>query len=239
MGTVNIDEDDASVGARTLQRAGRWDEALATLTTDAFAARAEILTDRHWWRLDNPKKAEEAIAALLPHDPTLAGYLDAQLRYTRLLFNLDPLPADRNQAHAGFTAAAANPHHAGWATFWLGVLADNIDNDPVLAATAYQQALALAQQDSDTLLESYAVRHIGDHLLKQDRDQGIAQLRRSYYLRAALGVRPQTAAAAFTLAGELSPGLEADLLHETARFTAHELRLTWLTAALHKDHEES
>jgi hypothetical protein len=62
-------------------------------------------------------------------------------------------------------------------------------------------AFALAQQDSDTLLESYAVRHIGDHLPKHDRDQGIARLRRSYHLRTALSVRPQTAAAAVTLAG--------------------------------------
>jgi hypothetical protein len=76
-------------------------------------------------------------------------------------------------------------------------------------------------------------------LLKQDRDQGIAQLRRSYHLRAALGARPQTAAAAFTLAGELSPGPEADLLRETAGLTAHELRLTWLAAALHNVHEQN
>jgi hypothetical protein len=48
--------------ARQLQRAGRWDLALDLLAAErpdpsATALRAEILVDRHWWRLD---RAEEA-----------------------------------------------------------------------------------------------------------------------------------------------------------------------------------
>ncbi|MBB2946715.1 hypothetical protein FB565_006483 [Actinoplanes lutulentus] len=223
---------DASATARLLHRAGRWDQALAVLTPDAFAARAEILVDRHWWRLDEPEAAAEAVEALLPRDPVLAGHLDAQLRYTRLLFDLSPLPDDQRQAHHGFRTATADPRLAGWATFWLGVFADMIESDPASAAEAYRKALEHAHSQGDTLLESYAVRHLGDHLLKTDRDRGIAQLRRSYHLRAALGARPQTAAAALTLAGELTPGAEADQLHEAAELTARELQLTWLTAAL-------
>lgn len=57
-------------------------------------------------------------------------------------------------------------------------------------------------------------------------------LRRSYHLRAALGARPQTAAAALTLAVELPVGPEADQLREVASIAARELRLTWLLSAL-------
>jgi hypothetical protein len=161
------------------------------------------------------------------------------LRYTGLLFDLDPFPGDRHQPHAGLTAAAADPRHAGWATFWLGVLADNTDNDPGSAAPTHQRAFTLTQQDGDTLLESYAVRHLGDHSLDHDRDQGYRPVTPVIPFAAPLGAGPQTAPAAFTLAGELSPGPEADLLRETARLAARELRLTWLTAAIHNDHEHA
>ena len=57
-------------------------------------------------------------------------------------------------------------------------------------------------------------------------------LRRSLYLRSALGARPQTAAAQATLAGELTPGPERDMLVEAARSAASELGLTWLNKQL-------
>ncbi|MFF4803394.1 hypothetical protein ACFY1U_34165 [Streptomyces sp. NPDC001351] len=218
--------------ARMLHRMGRWDEALAMLPTDAVAERAEILVDRYWWRLDGAAAAEEAVSALQPSHSVLAGFLTAQIRYTRLLFSLDPLPEDLQRAREDFTTATADPRLTGWATFWLGVLADHIDKDPGAAKTAYRQALGHAQEHGDALLESYAVRHIGAHLLEQDREQGIAQLRRSYHLRASLGARPQTAAAALTLAGELPPGAETDQLRETSALTARELELTWLLRTL-------
>lgn len=224
--------DGGTAVARMLHRMGRWDEALAMLPPDALAERAEILVDRHWWRLDGGAAAEEAVSALQPSDPVLAGFLTAQIRYTRLLFSLDPLPDDLQRAREDFTTATADPRLTGWATFWLGVLADNINKDPDAAKTAYRQALGHAQEHGDAMLESYAVRHIGAHLLEQDREQGIAQLRRSYHLRASLGARPQTAAAALTLAGELPPGAETDQLRETSGLTARELELTWLLRAL-------
>ncbi|RAG81754.1 hypothetical protein DN069_31110 [Streptacidiphilus pinicola] len=224
--------DGGAAVARMLKRMGRWDEALAALPTDAVAERAELLVDSFWWRLHGSEEAEEAVGALLQTGPILAGYLGAQIRYTRLLFDLGPRPDDLQQARQGFAAARDDVPLAGWATFWLGVLADNIDEDPHTAGAAYQQALKHARDHSDALLESYAARHLGDHLLDHDHEHGIAQLRRSYHLRAALGARPQTAAAALTLAAELPPGAEADQLREAAGLTARELGLTWLLRAL-------
>jgi hypothetical protein len=212
-----------------LRRAGRWDEALACA---AAADHAEILVDRHWWLLDDPAEAHEAVAELASSDPLRAGYLDAQLRYTRLLFARDPQADDASRARDAFTAATADLRFTGWATFWLGVLADNIDQKPDEAEVAYRRAQERAVAQGDALLESYTVRHIGANLLKDRRGEGLRLLRRSYHLRAALGARPQTAAAALILAAELPASPEADQLREAASIVASELRLTWLLSAL-------
>jgi hypothetical protein len=84
-------------------------------------------------------------------------------------------------------------------------VADNIHDDPGIARQRYDEALALNRDDDDLLLESYIVRHQGDHLIKSDRPAGEMLLRRSLYLRSALGARPQTAAAQAMLADELPP----------------------------------
>jgi hypothetical protein len=218
--------------ARALQRAGRWDEALAVLPAGELAARAEILADRFWWRLDDPAEAESAVRDLASCDAVRSGFYGAQLGYTRLLFQLGPRAGDLDQTRDGFAAAACDPRLDGWGTFWLGTLADNIDQDPEAAARCYATALSLSRRHDDPLLESYAVRHQGDHAMASDEGLGLRLLRRSYYLRAALGARPQTAAAAITLAGALPPGPDADQLRETAGITARELGLTGLLRGL-------
>ena len=217
--------------ARALLRAGRWDEALAVLPAGEKAARAEILADRFWWQLRDGAEAEAAVGELASDDPVLAGFYGAQLGYTRMLFQLDPRAGALGQTRDGFAAAARDPRLDGWGAFWLGTLADNIDHDPAAAAACYATALSLSRQHEDPLLESYAVRHQGDHAMASDEELGLILLRRSYHLRAALGARPQTAAAAVTLAEALRRGREADQLREAAGITARELGLTWLLRA--------
>src|SRR5688572_10075072 len=70
----------------TLQRAGRWDAALAATTSPR--RRAEILTDRHVWRLDPTGDALDAIDAIRPTDPLLAVLLSSQIEYWRRLAEL-------------------------------------------------------------------------------------------------------------------------------------------------------
>lgn len=221
-----------SCGRSRSSSPGAWDGALAVLTDEEIAARAEIATDRFWWCLGDRAGAQAAIADLAAADPVLAGFYGAQVAYTRLVFQVDPGSGDLDRARHGFTAAARDRRLAGWGAFWLGVLADHVDDDPAAAVTAYGEALSLSRQRDDLLLESYALRHQGDHALAGDQAAGVALLRRSYYLRAALGARPQTAAAAATLAGVLAPGQEADQLRESAAITARELQLTWLLSGL-------
>jgi hypothetical protein len=218
--------------ARVLLRAGQWDQALAAVPGDALAVRAQILADRFWWQLGDPAEAEAAVAALAADQPVLARFCAAQLAYTRVVHATGARPGDAELARSGFTAAAADAGLAGWGAFWLGVLADHIDQAPDQARAAYATALDWARAHADWMLDSYAVRHLGDHALTGGDPAGLDLLRRSYHLRAALGARPQTAAAALTLAGALPPGAEADQLRAAAEITARELSLTWLLAAL-------
>lgn len=225
---VNPAEDSA----RALKRAGLWDLALELPGTVSTALRAEILTDRFWWRLEESATAEAAVAALLEEDPLLGGFYDAQLAYTRTVFGIDSRPEDPQRARAGCAAATGDERLAGWASFWLGAVAEHVDHSPQRATGHFNRALDVALDDKDPMLESYAIRHLGGQALDNGDATGLDLLRRSYHLRAALGARPQTAAAAATLAASLPPGGEADQLKKIAAETARELRLTWLIKAL-------
>ena len=118
----------------------------------------------------------------------------------------------------------------GWATFWRGVALENLADDAEGGQAQFRRALGVALDEEDLLLESYVVRHQGFYLLKQDRDAGIMLLRRSLYLRAACGARPQVAAAQAGLAEALGVGPESVLLNRLVAQSARELNLTWLKA---------
>ncbi|MBW8485725.1 hypothetical protein [Actinomadura parmotrematis] len=211
-----------------LVHAGRWDAALPL--AGSIGERAAILVDAHWWRLSGRAEAEEAVAALAAEDPVVAGYHAAVLAYTRVLFGPEPDAGDAARAREGFAAAEAHPVLAPWAVFWQGVVADNLDGDAA-APALFSRALDAALATGDPLLESYAVRHLGGPAAERGDPAGVAMLRRSYDLRASLGARPQTAAAAVYLAACLPEGEEAERLRTLAAATARELGLTWLAAA--------
>lgn len=219
--------------ASRLRLDGEWDGALvmlADLGEDVGGLRAEILTDRYCWRLDDPMPAEQAVAGLEDH--ALRGYLAAQLAYTRTVFSLGRRPDDEQVIHAGLREAARHEELRAWSTFWQGVVADNVHADHDTARQRYDEALALSRSSGDLLLESYVVRHQAGHLIDSDSPGGEALLRRSLHLRSALGARPQTAAAQATLADVLKPGPERDTLLQAARATASELGLAWLNDQL-------
>jgi hypothetical protein len=221
--------------ARRLLVSGEWDTALDLIAhlrgEDVAELRAHILVDRHWWRLEGSDAAQGAVDALEPASLP-AMYRRAQLAYARILFDTDPHPDDARSVGAGFEAAAADEALAGWGTFWLGVVADNVDNDPDRARLRYAEAMRLCRQDRDLLLESYVARHLSGHAVDRDPAQAEALLRRSLHLRSTLGARPAVAAAQLALAEELPAGPERETLRESAAVTADELGLTWLKDSL-------
>ena len=225
--------------ARRLHVLGDWDHAAALLSGDesaeALALKAEILYERFLFRLDGIEAAADAIAALDQHVPQ-ARMLASRLAYTRLVFDLDPLPGDYATAEDGYRFAAADPATHGWAEFHWGVLLDNISDDGPAAKAHYDKAMRAADRDGDPILESIVLRHLARRVIDEgDRDEGVRMLRRSLHLRAAEGLRPQIAVAQLLLATELPEGdPERATLVETAQSAADELGLTWVRAGLAK-----
>jgi len=206
-----------------LHRLGDFESALAA--AEDADTRAELLVDRFFWQGQDHDAAEEAIAALDPASAT-TRYERGRHAYSRLLFDHEVRPDDRAVAKAGFEAAAADPELAGWGEFYLGAFADNLAEDPATAKEHFDKAATLT--GGDPLLESYVVRHLSGH----DPENATDLLRRSLYLRATLGYRPQTAAAMAALAGALPDGPEREQLVEAALITARELGLSWLIRSL-------
>ncbi|MGH6656991.1 MAG: hypothetical protein ACRDVE_17525, partial [Actinocrinis sp.] len=188
--------------ARRLQRAGDWMGALRLVPpgTAGDVLRAEILVDRHTWRLDPVDEALSAIDTVHAADPDAAAFLTAVLEFWRTLAgsggaSLGPDPVAQ---FAGLDGAASIA--PGWAAFWHGVTLENLRKEQDAAQAAYRRALAVALDEPDPLLESYVVRHQAFFLVEHDREAGLGLLRRSIQLRAACGARPHVAAAQAALA---------------------------------------
>lgn len=221
--------------ARHLQHAGQWDlavDAVADLRTDtATALRAEILVDRHAWCLDGVDAAVAAVARLDQTDRPLAVLLAGQLAYWQTVFGLggEPIVPD---VRAAFAEAASDERVGRWAVFFDSVFCQNVRSDTETAGAGFARALASARDHDDRLLESYALRHLGELRAADDPQGRVDLLRRSLSLRTALGVRPHAAAAQAVLADALGATREAADLRDAARRTARELGLTWLGRAL-------
>ena len=218
--------------ARCLQRCGQWGLALAALAGAdddgrAAALRAEILVDRHAWRLDPPQEALEAARSLEPADPPLAAYLIAQLAYWQRVFNLGGDPV-RPDVIAAFDEVVDEPGLGSWPRFFRSVAIQYLREDFEAAAEGFDQVLASARETDDLLLESYALRHQAEMMPPSQAPNAVELVRRSLNLRVAVGARPHCAASQAMLARTLPAGPEAAELRRLSAHTAVELGLTWL-----------
>ncbi|GIH10904.1 hypothetical protein Rhe02_89710 [Rhizocola hellebori] len=199
--------DPALAAPMRLQLAGQWDMALNILGDYSADLRAEITADRFMWQLGSID-----MGVINAASPATATLLTARISYWHKLFELEGGP-DVDEA----AVYAATP--GGWAAFWHAVVQDNVHKNSELAKAEFARARELCADDP--FLESYVVRHQGYYLLETDREAGLLLLRRSLQLRAALGARPQTAAAQLALASALG-----DEHPETADLKA----IAWATA---------
>jgi hypothetical protein len=221
--------------ARHLQRAGQWDLALHAIGNASFqmaaALRAEILVDRHSWRLDPPAEAIAAAQPLDDSDRPLFVFLMAQLAYWQRAFELGGAPI-LPDLRAAFAEASRDERLHGWAVFFDSLVQQYLDQDETGALAGFAGALSVARERGDLLLESYALRHQGEMHMAADPAKAVGLLRLSLYLRAALGARPQSAAGQATLAEALGDDPEAAQLRRAAAHSAAELGLTWLKSGL-------
>src|SRR5262249_20973301 len=132
--------DPSLAPARRLQRAGDWDGAarLAPDTGSGAVLRAEILVDRHSWRLDPP---HEVMAA---ENPRTARYLTALLQYWRRLLKCDREPHGPDPVDEFADLEAETRLATGSTAFFHGVALENLRRDTEAAQAAYRRALTAA-----------------------------------------------------------------------------------------------
>ena len=227
---AEIAAQQLTAAARALMLAGRWDQATALLSAAAgdaaeravlTVAEAEVAVDHDFWcRTDRGSsvlpRASAALASA-PHDPVLAYDLEfLRLRhdYAAELFGPGGVPRfgpdgreaaviDALAARAeGLRAAAPDRARGAAATFYAGLIADNLRGDGGAARTAFAAALSSAQEAGDDLTVSEALRHLGYHHGEAgDREQARQMWERSAELRQRAGAVPYALSQQLLLAG--------------------------------------
>jgi hypothetical protein len=181
-------------------------------------AEAQVAVDHDFWcrtkRGSSALPRASAAVADGPADPLLAFDLEfLQLRhsYAEELFGADGSPRfgpsgrstrviEDLAARAGRLAAAAPDRGRGAAaTFYAGLIEDNLCGDGAAARSAFAAALAAAEDD---LTESEALRHLGYHLAEAgDAEQARLMWERSTELRQRAGAVPYVLSQQLLLAG--------------------------------------
>ncbi|MEU4192123.1 hypothetical protein AB0E69_09505 [Kribbella sp. NPDC026611] len=168
---------DVVAAATQLMRAAQWDAAtslLAGTRTDdpgerlALAvARAVVAIDQDFWqRTDHGQAALTAAKQLLDGSPEPAWDLEfAAFRrdYSAVAFTSAKEPGDLRARSLRLIESAPDEARQAAISFWAGVLADNVLDEPEAAYGYYTSALQLGEKSGDELTMSYALRHLGDH----------------------------------------------------------------------------
>jgi tetratricopeptide (TPR) repeat protein len=221
-----------SAAARDLMLAGRWDHATALLSAAAAAdeaeravlavTEAEVVVDQDFWCRTGRgssvlARASKAVADA-PRDPVLTYDLEfLRLRhdYAEELFGpggsgprfgpdeRDAAVIDDLGARAERLRAAAPDRGRGAAaTFYAGLIADNLRGDGAAARTAFAAALSAAEEAGDDLTVSEALRHLGYHHGEAgDTEQARQMWERSAELRERAGAVPFALSQQLLLAG--------------------------------------
>lgn len=199
--------DEIATAAVQLARAGRWDAAehlLAATESEGIQdsaalalAQVEVAIESDLFRgtartADALANAEPVVRAAA--DPVKIWDLELgriRQRYAAALQHRATADAELTaKAHAAFDTAP-DRSRAGWAAFYHGVIADNLEQDGNRARELYELALSAAGASGDELLASYALRHLGGHA--EDRGDLVTArelAERSAELRARTGFVP-------------------------------------------------
>jgi hypothetical protein len=229
---AEIAAEPLAAAARDLMLAGRWAHATALLSCVAAAndaeravlavAEAEVAVDQDFWcrtgRGSSALARASATVASAPEDPVLAYDLEfLRLRhdYAAELFGPDGSaprfgPDGREAAVidglAGraeeLRAAAPDRARGAAATFYAGLIADNLRGDVAAARAAFAATLDAALAAGDDLTVSEALRHLGYHHGEDgDSEQARQMWERSAELRQRAGAVPYALSQELLLAG--------------------------------------
>jgi hypothetical protein len=156
--------------ALQLMRAGRWGTATTLLTAarpedraeqlTLALARAELAADQDFWQQTDHWPAAFAEAEpLLDGEPSWdLAFAEFRKDYATALFSGTGEAGDLRERSLRLIDTAPDDGRLAAISFWAGVLADNLLDEPEAAYAYYKQALP-----GDELVTSYALRHLGDH----------------------------------------------------------------------------
>jgi hypothetical protein len=228
---VQITADRLTTAARSLMHAGQWALASDLLSAAAPAdareqailavAAAEVCVDHDFWCQAGTAdaalaRAAEAAAKATAGDELLAWDLDLQrLRhdyFTQLLTPDGPRfgPEGRDLAVIEDLARrarqlrdlAADGGRAATATFYAGLVEDNLRGDGDAAESLFAEALTAAEEAGAELTVSEALRHLGYWASQHgDPERAREQWERSTRLRQRAGAVPYVLSQFLLLAG--------------------------------------
>jgi tetratricopeptide (TPR) repeat protein len=206
-----------AAAARSLALAGRWDQAAALLSVAAgfdtaeravlAVAEAEVAVDQDFWcRTKRGASALSRARAAAADAPALSfdvEFLQLRWSYAVLLFEPDTRDSsaveDLVSRAERLRTAAPDRGRGAAATFYAGLIADNLRGDAVTARSLFAAALEAADDD---LTESEALRHLGYHLGQDGEVEQARQMwERSVELRQRAGAVPFTLSQQLLLAG--------------------------------------
>lgn len=208
---------------RALRGQGRWDEALE-LTDDPFE-RADLLNEKALFT-GSAGAREAAGRELLRAE---ARMLQERGRILHAAFlaerKEDPRELELFCRSLELAREAGDERLESWAEFWIGIVHQVVRDDQDRSLPHFQAAYDWAKAQSDTLLQSYAIRHLGFAWYEQgSRDEGRRALEESVELRRKDGFLPGVAAGLLTLgeiAGEEGRADDARRLLDEAKQAAY------------------
>lgn len=243
----------------SLMRAGRWDDATQLLAAAQpetaadrlalAAALAEVAVDQDFaQQTANASRPLAVLAEALSETPDTRvawdlAFLHLRSTYGTALSTTQEAAkspeaaqnsADKLAAHAReLGETAPDESRRGHASFYAGVIADNLQERPEDAFAAYKTALDFGERSGDDFLISLALRHLGDHAhTAGDLALARTQWERSTELRQKighlLGALAQQTLLAVLARDEGNPAASTALATEVNRWS-RQANIPWLT----------
>jgi len=207
--TTTTDLDEVIGAANELAKAGRWSRAASLLDAAAAdndddrariaLAATEVALEGDWFAGTSNADQRLKAAQAWDHDPQSRwdmAFLGLRIDYRNTIFGdggfqpgpegKDPeVTADLRRRAQELRQQAPDGVRAGWASQYLGLIADNVYGERDAAPAHYEAALQ-AGEEGDDLLAREALRHLGDH----DHENGDHELALERWARATeLGAR--------------------------------------------------
>ncbi len=192
-----------------LRGEGRWADALELAGDDALL-RADLLNEQALFA--GSAEARELAARELDRAESRLEAERGRLLHARFLAERgeeDPRELAHFEASLELARRAGDERLEAWARFWIGIVHQVVRGDSTAALPHFEAAYTTGRECRDTMLASYAVRHLGFAWDDAGRhDEAWRGFEESVELRRADGFLPGVAAGLLTL---------AEMAHEQGR----------------------